>query len=457
MQRPRTFPDRQHKVALALTRALLAGNGDVPGMRARSARALGRDWPWLGALCKKVAEHFGAVMALADHDEVLRTILAFAPFSEAFQGAHPHPEVRGHFPFHEPMGTPPLALAGINLPQLPTPGDLARWLQLSAGELEWFADPFGNGGRHVGEALRHYRCRWLEKSGGGARLLEIPKPRLRAIQRQILRQILDRVPTHPAAHGCVASRSTLSAATPHAAHALLLRLDLEDFFGSISAARVRALFRNLGYPPQSARYLAALTTHCVPASMARGVPVGPYASPEDRRRIRDSALRVTERHLPQGAPSSAAIANLCAYRLDLRLAGAAQACDARYTRYVDDLFFSSDDLSPARWRRFALMAYTIVMEEGFTPNVRKTRFSTQAQAQFVTGLVVNAHLNLPRREFDRIKALLTNCVRHGPVSQNRDGHPQFRARLLGLVARVEQINPPRGAKLRALFDAIQWN
>ena len=60
-------------------------------------------------------------------------------------------------------------------------------------------------------------------------------------------------------------------------------------------------------------------------------------------------------------------------------------------------------------------------------------------------------------EFDALKALLTNCVRHGPRSQNRNDHPEFRAHLAGRVAHVGMVNAARGAKLRALLERIEWD
>jgi hypothetical protein len=278
---------------------------------------------------------------------------------------------------------------------------------------------------------------------------------LRTIQRKILREILDLVPAHAVAHGCVPGRSAVSNAAAHAGSSMLIRLDLADFFGSVSGARVMAVFQSLGYPPETARYLTGLATHCAPRSVAKSVPHDENALPDARHSRNAWALRFMGRHVPQGAPTSAALANLCAYRLDLRLAGAAAASRATYTRYVDDLFFSTQLAAPDRARRFAVMAYTIILEEGFEPNIRKTRIMSRAQAQYVTGLVVNEHPNVSRRDYDHLKAVLTNCVRLGIDSQNRERHPDFLAHLAGRVSYVQQTNPARGAKLRGLLEAIR--
>ena len=75
----------------------------------------------------------------------------------------------------------------------------------------------------------------------------------------------------------------------------------------------------------------------------------------------------------------------------------------------------------------------------------------------LTGLLINRHPNLPRAEYDRLKAILTNCRRHGPGGQNRDQHPDFRAYLQGRLAWLRQVNPGKGEKLLALFGQIDWS
>ena len=99
----------------------------------------------------------------------------------------------------------------------------------------------------------------------------------------------------------------------------------------------------------------------------------------------------------------------------------------------------------------------IVRFERFHLNKSKRRLVRRYQQQSVTGLVVNDRLSVPRAEFDRLKAILTNCVRQGPSSQNREGHSDFQAHLRGRIGHLASVNPTRGAKLRALFDAIDWS
>jgi hypothetical protein len=150
------------------------------------------------------------------------------------------------------------------------------------------------------------------------------------------------------------------------------------------------------------------------------------------------------------------LANTCFYRIDCRLAGLAQAAGAGYTRYADDLAFSGDSDFDRAVERFATHVAVLLSEEGFTVNHRKTRIMRQGVRQRLAGLVTNARLNVPRADFDRLKATVTNCVRHGPAGQNRDEVPDFRAHLQGRIAFVESVNPSKAARLRALFNQIAW-
>jgi hypothetical protein len=238
---------------------------------------------------------------------------------------------------------------------------------------------------------------------------------------------------------------------PHVAQPFVLTLDLAEFFPSITAARVGALFRTAGYPESVARLLAGLCTNRVPAYVwsDRGSPL------EGQELWRMRRL-YGQPHLPQGAPSSPALANLAAYRLDARLARLATALGAGYTRYADDLTFSGgNDLARAA-RRVIIRVAAIAQEEGFAVQPRKTRVMRPGVRQRVTGIVINAHPNVARECYDLLKATLYNCVRNGPTAENRSEHPDFRAHLAGRIAHVAMLNPARGHRLQALFERIAW-
>src|SRR5262249_10288535 len=142
--------------------------------------------------------------------------------------------------------------------------DIARWLDRSINELIWLTGPLERPLAHY-HPTAHYSYRWLPKRSGGVRLLEIPQAHLRAVQRRVLHSLLEYVPPHEAAHGFRGRHSCVTNARPHLGQAVVLRMDLEDFFGSIGGGRVYALFATLGYPAASARALARLTTCATPS------------------------------------------------------------------------------------------------------------------------------------------------------------------------------------------------
>jgi hypothetical protein len=161
-------------------------------------------------------------------------------------------------------------------------------------------------------------------------------------------------------------------------------------------------------------------------------------------------------HLPQGSPCSPTLANLCAYRLDIRLDSLATALGATYSRYADDMVFSGGREFARGAERFHVQVAAIALEEGFRVNTRKTRLMREGGRQQVTGVVVNTHPNIVRKEYDKLKATLTNCVRFGPASQNRENHPNFRDNLAGRISYVKMVNAPRASRLQRLFDAVAW-
>lgn len=148
------------------------------------------------------------------------------------------------------------------------------------------------------------------------------------------------------------------------------------------------------------------------------------------------------RHLPQGAPTSPALANLAAFALDARLAGLARSRDLAYTRYADDLTFSGDASAAGALCR---AVPDIVRDCGFVLNRAKTRIQPRHRRQVVTGLVVNRHLNLPRAEYDRLKAIIH---RLGQPDDPRRSDRAFLDHLAGRIAWLEQVNRGKGARLR---------
>ena len=150
------------------------------------------------------------------------------------------------------------------LPHLTTPEELADWLEVSPGKLAWLTHRFTEGHRPPSEKSAHYHFHWIDKKSGGARLIEAPKPLLKSLQRKVLREIIEKIPPHPSAHGFVKGRSIVSNARPHVGRHTILKLDLENFYPSVRYRRVAAIFRSVGFSRDVAIWLARLTTSSAP-------------------------------------------------------------------------------------------------------------------------------------------------------------------------------------------------
>lgn len=168
---------------------------------------------------------------------------------------------------------------------------------------------------------------------------------------------------------------------------------------------------------------------------------------------RDERLLYRRRHLPQGAPTSPAVANLVARHFDQRLAALARSVGGSYSRYADDLVLSCG--SHCGW--LVPIIGAIAMEEGFRVRFRKTRVMTAAKQQMITGLVVNHRPGLSRTARKRLEAVLHNCARYGPALQDRAGMgDRFEAHLRGRVAHARHVDAQRASELDALFLQIAW-
>lgn len=434
-------------VSRGLALAFLAGPWEREALIARGSEAIGAPAKWLPA----VVEHALRAFPATPVDGVQR-VAAILRDSKAFRAAvfsleQPARIKRWFIPaaVMVPVTGAPATFATL---PLAAPGDLARALRLTPSELDWFADTRRLNVHSTTAALSHYRFVWVPKAAGGYRLLEAPKPRLRAIQRWLLDHVLAAVPPSPCAHGFVAGRDVRSFAQPHARQAVVVRLDLQDFFPSVSRARVAALFQRVGYPRAVSRLLAALCTVAAPAHVLDAHP----RERVDLARRFLANVRLRDPHLPQGAPTSPALSNLAAWRLDRRLSALAAGFGAVMTRYADDLAFSGGDSFSRALRFFLPRAGAIALEEGFAVNHRKTRVMRCGRRQQLCGLIVNEAPNVDRRERDRLRAVLFNVARFGAESQNRDAHPDFVRHLQGKVAWVASVNAAAGTKLKAMLD-----
>jgi RNA-directed DNA polymerase len=276
--------------------------------------------------------------------------------------------------------------------------ELARRLGMSVTELQ---------------AVRpSYREFQVPKQSGGTRRIMAPDNSLKALQRRILRRLLARLHNHPAAHGFERGRSIVTNARVHVRQAVVVRMDLKDFFPATRAKRIRKYFRRIGWNRPAARLLTHLCTF--------------------------------EGGLPQGAPTSPRLSNLVNYRLDARLTGLAarrrlrnlrtgrdagvRDIGAVYTRYADDLTFSFATDDPADIRYVIRVTRFIVGREGYQLHLhKKLQIRRRHDRQQVTGLVVNDRVNLPRATRRWLRAVEHRAARDGRSTLTPDQLAGWRA------------------------------
>lgn len=435
------------RILRSFVRTALAGELTAAEMTPRLVKALNRTPPWLKPTLKAFEKQF-ATGARPKPSTVARWLRTRREFVRdlVLRKIHIQPIIAPQLAMTPSPGAPRI----WTLPQILDLSALADWLNITPGELNWFSRPYRRLATDRSGARNHYNVLLIPKRSGGGRLLEAPKLRLKLIQRRILNHILNVIPPHEAAHAFRCGHSVRDFVVPHLGKTVVLRMDLRDFFPTIRRARVEGIFRSAGYPES---VLAALAGICTTTTQPGEWPPAGAWPQAGMERQRMQKLYATP-HLPQGAPSSPSLANLVAFRMDCRLAALARSGEATYTRYADDLLFSGGESFARAVSRFQITAMTIAMDEGFTPHARKTRVMHQGVRQHAGGIVLNSHSNLPRDEWDQLKATLHNALRNGLESQNRDGHPDFLAHLTGRVSYAASINPNRSAQLQSILDQL---
>ncbi len=319
------------------------------------------------------------------------------------------------------------------LPPLDSPQKLAEAMGLTLPELRWLAF-------HREAATKiHYRRFTIPKRDGTPRAIWAPLPKLKAAQRWILRNVVERLPVHGSAHGFLAGRSIATNAAVHVGASAVVKVDLKDFFPTVTFRRAKGIFRRAGYREQVATLLALVCT-------------------EAPREIVDHEgkqyfVALGPRCLPQGAPTSPGLTNTLCLRLDRRLTGLAERLGWRYTRYADDLTFSLPLAHQGQPKLGVLLGSIgrIAADEGFRVHPDKTHVARSGGLQKVTGLVVNG-AGAPRapRELKRqIRAAIHNLGRGKPLKEG-----ETPARLAGYAAYVYMTDPVLGAKLLRQLAAL---
>ncbi len=315
------------------------------------------------------------------------------------------------------------------LPAWETANELAAAMNIPLATLRWMTFH-----REV-DTGTHYHSWKVPKRSGGERTITAPLPQLKELQRWALRNYFEKLPVHAAAHGFLPARSVLTNALVHANADCVVKLDVKDFFPTVTWKRVKGLLRKAGVAEQVATLLALLCTE----------------APRQLVEFRNQTLHVATgpRALPQGAPTSPAITNALCLRLDQRLSALASDLGFQYTRYADDLTFSFRKTAERKRPALGILVEKtkdILKSEGFTLHAKKTQVLRRGAAQRVTGLTINdAGPQVPKARVSRdvirrLRAAIHNRQKGKPY---REG--ESHAHLQGLAAWVFMSDPKKGA------------
>ncbi len=270
------------------------------------------------------------------------------------------------------------------IPPFLTRDDVAAFLGVPTKTLTWWIWA-------LNEHRRYHEFTIDRRTGGEPRVISAPIKPIKDFQQGLLPLLETAYNPRPHVHGFVRGKSAVTNAAVHRKQRWLLRIDLKDFFPSIHFGRVMGVFRAKAFefPAEVATVLAQICCH--------------------------------RRQLPQGAPTSPILSNLVCRGLDRELAALAKATHCHYTRYADDITFSSgrhqfpEELASENDGIIVLgveLRRTIVGHD-FTINEAKTRLMPRRQRQRVTGVIVNTRINVPREYRRHLRACLHIWDRYG--------------------------------------------
>lgn len=269
--------------------------------------------------------------------------------------------------------------------KLRTREDVATLLDLTDYQLRYYL--------YITPPKSHYVEFKIPKRQGGVRQISAPKDALKLIQAKLNQVLCAVYQPRACVHGFVIGRGIVSNAQRHVNRRYVLNIDLKDFFPSINFGRVRGLFMAAPYslPSEVATVLAQICCY--------------------------------DNQLPQGAPTSPIVSNILCARLDSQLQHLARECKCIYTRYADDLTFSTNQIRfpPAILRPdfadneadLGNELHEIITKNGFVVNPSKVRWFRPFQRQEVTGITTNVRLNVDRRYIRQIRAMLHAWQKYG--------------------------------------------
>lgn len=288
----------------------------------------------------------------------------------------------------------------LSLPILENVDDLSHSLRLPKEVVSKFS--FNND--------KYYHRIEMKKKSGGIRYIESPFKELKAIQRWVLRCILDKLSPSIYAKGFVRKKSIFDNAKPHEGNQYILNIDLKDFFTNVKASHVYTLFKNIGYNNNIA---FILTSFCSKGG-----------------------------YLPQGAPTSPALSNLVCLRLDHRISTYCKKRALTYTRYADDLCISGNKILILQ--KSSYLIKEVISDEGFSINPRKEKLLGPKVRREITGLTVTPNITISKRHYCVYRKRIYDLIRN-EISNKHEV-------IKGILSFVGSIDKGKGNKLSEFYQ-----
>ena len=301
----------------------------------------------------------------------------------------------------------------------------------------------------------------IRKRSGGRRFIHVPHPKLLYVQRWINLHILKKVPVHSASQAFNGGCSIRKCAVKHCGSAWLIKVDVADFFDSVSEIQVYRIFRELGYQPLVAFELARLSTVAT-FWMSPRKRYPHWHSNSVNSEIEPYSQRLLG-YLPQGAPTSPLLSNLVMRKPDAQLSSLAQDYGLVFTRYSDDLCFSSKDtgFGRKRSREVIFESYKILSQAGYRPRHRKTTIVPPGGKKVVLGLNVDQAMPRLQKSFkDRVRQHLYYLEKLGPIehasARKFDSVWGLKSHVKGLIDFAKIIEPSYAMTCLNRFKSVDW-
>lgn len=274
----------------------------------------------------------------------------------------------------------------------------------------------------INSTSSHYRSFEIPKRSGGMRSITAPYPTLMECQNWIYNNILIKSTVHSSAHGFTFKKSIITNAKIHIGQTCFLKVDIKDFFPSITINQIISVFKDLGYSHKVSFYLASICCY--------------------------------EDSLPQGAPTSPVLSNIVSYTLDRRLMSFAKMFNLKYTRYADDLAFSGD------WIPVKFIEYIseIIKSCGFEVNNKKTVLQQKKAQRILTGIsIADSEIKIPR-EFKRNLKQEVHYIRtfgiFSHIRKQKIRDPEYLLTIIGRIRFWLSVEPSNEYAKRALVEIL---